>query len=104
MHTIHFHPRYLEAVKSGRKTRTTRLNDPAVVGETLLQFRQDGKPPVQLAAVVTGTRDTTLTDLTDDDASHEDLEGADQLREVLRWHYPSISEGDRLQVVTFHLI
>lgn len=103
MQTIHFHPRYLEAVESRRKTRTTRFHDPAAVGEAVLQFQADGKQPIRLEAVVTETRDTTFHDLTDDDARHEDLEDADQLREVLRWHYPSITSGDLVQVVTFHL-
>lgn len=103
MQTIYFNPRYLDAVKSGRKTRTTRFRDPASVGAAVLEFEIE-ENPVRLTAEVTEVRDTTFAELTDDDARHEGLETADQLRDALRSHYPAISANDSVQVVSFHLV
>jgi cytidine deaminase len=103
MQTIHFHPRYLEPVRSGRKTRTTRFRDPAGLGNAVLSFAQSRGSALLLPAVVTGIVDTQFDLLTDDDARHEDLATAQDLKDVLRWHYPTIASSDAVQVVTFHL-
>jgi cytidine deaminase/uncharacterized protein YqfB (UPF0267 family) len=101
--TIYFNPRYLDDVTSGRKTRTTRFRDPARVGAAVLEFEVE-EAPVRLAAEVTDVRETTFAGLTDDDARHEALETADQLRDGLRFHYPTITLDDPVQVVSFRLV
>lgn len=100
--TIYFSPRYLDAVRSGRKTRTTRFHDPARLGDAVLEFEAE-PDPVRLRATVTDIRETTFAELTDDDARHEALETADQLRDGLRTHYPTITSDDPVQVVSFRL-
>ena len=104
MQKIHFHPRYLDSVRAGRKTRTTRFRDPVTLGEAILEFRPEGQRPVRLSAVVTDVRETTLKQLTDVDARREDLNSAEDLRDVLRWHYPEIAADDHVQVVSFRLL
>jgi cytidine deaminase/uncharacterized protein YqfB (UPF0267 family) len=100
--TIYFNPRYLDAVRSGQKTRTTRFRDPARMGAAVLEFELE-PAPVRLMAKVTDIRETTFAALTDDDAQHEALETADQLRQALRSHYPMIAPNDQVQVVSFQL-
>jgi len=55
MQTIYFDPRYLDAVRSGRKTRTTRFRDPARLGAAVLEFELE-QAPVRLMANVTEVR------------------------------------------------
>jgi hypothetical protein len=102
MQTIYFDPRWLDAVRSGRKTRTTRFRDPARVGTAVLEFELK-QAPVRLMAKVTDIRETTFAELTDDDAQREALETADELRDALRWYYPMIASSDPVQVVSFQL-
>ena len=102
MQTIYFDPRWLDVVRSGRKTRTTRFRDPARAGAAVLEFELE-PAPVRLMAKVTDVRETTFAELTDDDAQHEALETADELRNVLRWYYPEIALTDPVQVVSFQL-
>lgn len=54
-------------------------------------------------AKVTDIRETSFAELTDDDAQHEALETADELRNVLRQYYPMIASNDPVQVVSFQL-
>lgn len=102
MQTIYFDPRWLDAVRSGRKTRTTRFREPARVGTAVLEFELE-QAPVRLMAKVTDIRETSFAELTDDDAQHEALETADELRNVLRRYYPMIVSNDPVQVVSFQL-
>ena len=102
MQTIYFDPRWLGAIRSGRKTRTTRFREAAMVGAALLEFELE-PAPVRLMANVTNIRETTFAELTDDDAQHEALETADELRDALRWYYPMIASNDSVQVVSFQL-
>ena len=50
-----------------------------------------------------GIRRTRIAELTNDDAQHEALETADELRDVLRWYYPMIASNDQVQIVSFQL-
>ena len=63
---VRFHPRYLEGVRSGAKTRTTRFRDPARLGPARLVFESD--PEVVLPAEVTDIRHCPVSDLTEQDA------------------------------------
>ncbi|MFD8141603.1 ASCH domain-containing protein [Streptomyces sp. NPDC059708] len=96
---IRFSPRYLEAVRSGAKTKTTRFRDPARLGPARLVFASD--PEVVLAAEVTEIRHCLVGDLTDQDARAEGLSAAAELREVLKSHYPDLAATDEVDVVTF---
>ncbi|MFE9931418.1 ASCH domain-containing protein [Streptomyces sp. NPDC005533] len=98
---IRFHPRYLEAVRSGAKTRTTRFRDPARPGPARLVFASD--PEVVLSAEVTGVRHCPVADLTDGDARAEGLTTAAELRDVLKGHYPELAGTDEVDVVTFRI-
>lgn len=98
---IRFHPRYLEGVRSGAKTRTTRFRDPARPGPARLVFESD--PEVVLSAEVTDIRHCSVSDLTDQDARAEGLTAAGELREVLKIHYPDLAGTDEVDVVTFRI-
>jgi cytidine deaminase len=98
---IRFHPRYLEDVRSGAKTRTTRFRDPAQPGPARLVFESD--PEVVLPAQVTGIRQCLVSDLTDQDAQAEGLSTASELRQVLKGHYPDLADTDEVDVITFQI-
>ncbi|WP_200836985.1 ASCH domain-containing protein [Streptomyces sp. WAC05374] len=98
---IRFNPRYLEAVRSGVKTKTTRFRDPAQLGPARLVFESD--PEVVLPAEVTGIRHCLVSDLTDQDAQAEGLTTAARLREVLQGHYPDLVGTDGVDVITFRI-
>ncbi|MFK4107983.1 ASCH domain-containing protein [Streptomyces sp. NPDC002176] len=96
---IRFSPRYLDAVRSGAKTRTTRYQDPAQLGPARLVFESD--PEVVLSAEVTDIRHCLVSDLTDQDAQAEALTTATELRDVLKRHYPELTGTDEVDVITF---
>ncbi|MFD8295459.1 ASCH domain-containing protein [Streptomyces bauhiniae] len=98
---IRFNPRYLEAVRSGAKTRTTRFRDAAQLGPARLVFESD--PEVVLPAEVTGIRHCLAGDLTDQDAQAEGLTTATELREALKGHYPDLAATDEVDVITFQI-
>ncbi|MFB7811119.1 ASCH domain-containing protein [Streptomyces virginiae] len=98
---IRFNPRYLEVVRSGAKTRTTRFRDPARLGPARLVFESD--PEVVLPAEVTGIRHCLVSELTDQDAQAEGLTTAAELREGLKSHYPDLSGTDEVDVITFQI-
>nr|WP_249402124.1 ASCH domain-containing protein [Streptomyces sp. YIM 121038] len=98
---IRFNPRYLDDVRSGAKTKTTRFRDPAQLGPARLVFESD--PEVVLPAEVTGIRHCLLSDLTNQDAQAEGLTTATELRGVLKGHYPDLAETDEVDVITFQI-
>lgn len=98
---IRFHPRYLDAVRSGAKTKTTRFRDPARVGPARLVFESD--PEVVMPAEVIGVRQCRVDDVTDDDARAEGLEAAADLRSGLKRHYPTLTGADEVDVVAFRI-
>ncbi|MGV9348697.1 ASCH domain-containing protein [Streptomyces spiralis] len=98
---IRFNPRYLEDVRSGAKTKTTRFRDPAQLGPARLVFESD--PEVVLPADVTGIRRCLVSDLTNQDAQAEGLTTAAELREGLKGHYPDLVETDEVDIITFQI-
>ncbi|MER5807272.1 ASCH domain-containing protein [Streptomyces sp. NPDC002033] len=98
---IRFNPRYLEAVRSSAKTKTTRFRDPAQLGPARLVFESD--PEVVLPADVTDIRHCRVNDLTHQDAQAEGLTTAAELRESLKGHYPDLSGTDEVDVITFQI-
>ncbi|MFC8084528.1 ASCH domain-containing protein [Streptomyces sp. NPDC057340] len=98
---IRFNPRYLEGVRSGTKTKTTRFRDPAQLGPARLVFESD--PEVVLSAEVTGIRHCLVSELTLQDAQAEGLTTTAELREALNAHYPDLAGTDQVDVITFHL-
>ena len=99
VHEVTFDPRYLEWVRSGSKTRTTRYGEVVALGPA--RFRFLSTPPVLLDAVVTDIRTVTLADLDDEDAAAENFADADELRAALRYHYPGLAPGAVVSVVSF---
>ncbi|MEU3411679.1 ASCH domain-containing protein [Streptomyces sp. NPDC006658] len=98
---IRFNPRYLQAVRSGAKSGTTRFRDPARLGPARLVFESD--PEVVLPAEVTGIRHCLVGELTDQDARAEGLSTAAELREALKGHYPDLAGTDEVDVITFRV-
>jgi cytidine deaminase len=99
---IRFNPRYLDPVRSGAKTKTTRFRDPAEPGPARLVFECD--PEVVLTADVTDVRHCLVDELADEDARAEGLTAAAELWQGLKSHYPNLTGADEVDVVTFRLI
>jgi cytidine deaminase len=98
---VSFDPRYLDWVRSGRKTRTTRYGEAVAVGPARLRF--ESRPPVLVDAFVTGIRTVGFADLDDIDAAAENFADAGELREALRYHYPGLGNDAVVSVVSFEL-
>jgi hypothetical protein len=101
VHEVSFDPRYLDWVRSGSKTRTTRYGEVVALGPA--RFRFESSPPVWLDAVVTGVRTVGLEDLDDADAAAENFADAAELRAALRYHYPGLGDDAVVSVVSFEL-
>lgn len=102
MQLISFDPRYMDWVRAGTKTRTTRYGEHVEVGPA--RFRFESEPPAFLDASITGIRSVAIDDLTDDDAAAENFADAGALRDALRYHYPGLPEDAAVAVVSFELI
>lgn len=101
MQEISFDPRYLDWVRSGSKTRTTRYGEAVALGPARFRFESD--PPVWLDAVVTAIRTVSVVDLEDTDAGSENFADADELRAALRYHYPGLADDAVVTVVSFEV-
>ena len=102
MQLVSFDPRYLDWVRAGTKTRTTRYGEAVEVGPATFRFESD--PPVFLDAMITDIRQVALTDLVDEDAAAESFADAEALRAALRYHYPALPQDAAVAVVSFDLI
>ncbi len=102
MQLVTFDPRYLDWVRAGTKTRTTRYDEPVEPGPARFRFESD--PPVFLDAVITGIRQVALDDLEDEDAAAENFADAGALVDALRYHYPGLPQDAAVAVVSFELI
>ena len=100
---VYFHPRYLEDIRSGRKTTTIRHRDPVQPGPAVFVF-DDGERLRRLDAHIDAVETRRLSELTDDDAHREAMTDADALRAGLKGHYPDLADGDLLDVAAFHLV
>jgi cytidine deaminase len=102
MQLVSFDPRYLDWVRAGTKTRTTRYSEPLELGPATFRFESD--PPVFLDSVITGIREVALDDLEDEDAAAENFADAGALKDALRHHYPGLPQDAAVAVVSFDLI
>lgn len=99
MQEISFDPRYLDWVRTGSKTRTTRYGEAVALGQA--RFRFESTPPVWIDAQVTEVRLVELADLDDDDAAAENFADVAELRAALRYHYPGLPDDAHVAVVQF---
>ena len=99
---IRFNPRYYDSVVAGRKTATTRFDDPCAVGPAWLVFEFDDEYK-RLRGVVDVIETKRFDEITDADAQREGGAVADDLRDGLRAHYPGIRDDSTVDVVHFHL-
>ncbi|WP_243062267.1 ASCH domain-containing protein [Humibacter sp. RRB41] len=99
---IRFNPRYFDDVVAGRKTATTRFDDPCAVGPAWLVFEFDDEYK-RLGGVVDLIDTKRFDEITDADAQLENGNVADDLRNGLRGHYPGIRDDSIVDVVHFHL-
>ncbi|MFF4582018.1 ASCH domain-containing protein [Streptomyces sp. NPDC001389] len=96
---LHFHPAYLDAVRTGRKTTTVRFRDPVEPGPVDLVFELEDE--VVLPGVVTRITSKSVDELTGDDAVADGFRDLAELRDRLRFHYPDIASTDEVAVVHF---
>ena len=99
---IRFSPRYYDSIRQGRKTVTTRLDDPCRIGPAWLIFEFDDQYR-RLPGFVEVIRTKRFEELSDEDAQHEGGHVADDLKTGLRMHYPQITDEDTVDVVHFRV-
>lgn len=99
---IRFSPRYYGSVREGRKTATTRLDDPCRIGPAWLVFEfEEGYR--RLPGLVEAIETKLFSALTDEDAQREGGHVAEDLQSLLRTHYPQIGDDDAVDVVMFSI-
>lgn len=98
---LSFAPQYLESVRAGAKTRTTRRDPEAEIGPVELVFETD--PRTRMDATVVRVRSTRASDLTVEDARAEQCETPAELVELLRTHYPDLRTDETVWVHEFEL-
>ncbi|WP_212754738.1 ASCH domain-containing protein [Nakamurella aerolata] len=102
---IRFAATYYDAVRTGRKTATTRLCDPAApyeLGPAWLVFEFDDGYR-RLPAVVEAVAPKRFSDITHADAQLEGGQVADDLKQLLRGHYSGIGNDDAVDMVRFRV-
>ena len=97
---IRFGSSYYDSIREGRKTATTRLDDPCRIGPAWLVFEFDEEYR-RLPGFVEAIRTKRFKELSDGDAQLEGGRVADDLKAGLRMHYPKISDEDTVDVVHF---
>jgi cytidine deaminase len=100
---VRFDPRYYDAIANGRKTATTRFHDPCAVGPAWFLFDFDDEYR-RLRGFVESIVTKRFDELTDEDAHREDCATAEELRELLRWHYPDIADDSPVEFARFQLL
>ncbi len=98
---LSFAPQYLEAVRSGRKSRTTRRVREAERGDVMMVF--ETARPTTLRGAVIDVRPTVVADLTEEDARAEQCATVSELIDLLRVHYPDLRTGETVWVHEFEL-
>lgn len=99
---IRFNPRYYDSIAAGEKTATTRFNDLCSLGPAWLLFEFDDQYK-RLHGVVDLIQTTRFDEITDAQARLEGVGSADDLRNVLRGHYPTIREDSPVDIVHFRV-
>lgn len=100
---VYFHPRYLEDIRSGRKTTTIRHRDPVHPGPAVFVF-DDGERLQRIDAHIDAVATRRFGELTDEDARREAMPDLDALRAGLKGHYRDLEEHDLLEIATFRVI
>ncbi|MDO4263750.1 MAG: ASCH domain-containing protein [Deinococcus sp.] len=99
--SLHFHPDYREAVRTGRKKTTVRWGESLDAGPASLLFGDD---PHGWPAQITRVEALPLTDLTDAHAQADGFRDRAELLARLRFHYPELPQNAEVSVVHFHLV
>jgi cytidine deaminase len=100
---VRFSARYYDAVVAGRKTATTRFDDPCAVGSAWLLFEFDDEYK-RLPGYIESIETKRFDELTDEDARLEGGEVAEHLRQGLGKHYPNILDQSIVDVVRFKVL
>jgi cytidine deaminase len=98
---LYFHPGYLDAVRTGRKTTTVRFRDPVETGPVNMVFELDDE--VVLPGVITQVIPKVVAELTEPDAVADGFRDLAELQDRLRFHYPDIKPTDEAVIVHFRL-
>ena len=94
---------YENAIRSGVKRQTIRVDDPFRTGPAEIVFDGVDGTETSLPAEVTGVRSTRRTDLTDADAQRDGFDSLRDLHAALDTHYPGLSTDAEVDLVTFRL-
>ncbi|ANY07238.1 ASCH domain-containing protein [Pseudonocardia sp. HH130630-07] len=99
---LHVWEGYLDAVRSGAKTSTVRVDDPATAGPCRLRFDHADTGTTTVEPVdVTDVVGCTVRDLTEDDARRDGFADLAALRRALAGHYPGIDDDTPVDVIRF---
>lgn len=94
---------YEDAIRSGAKRSTVRVDDPFVPGPAeIVVEREDGSVGV-LGCVVESVRTCRRCDLTAEDARRDGFAGPAELHAALDGHYPGLGPEEPVDVVGFRL-
>lgn len=100
---LRFTPDSYEAVVTGRKTATTRFDDPCVVGPVWLLFEFDDGYR-RLPGFIESVDSTRFDRITDEDAQREGGSAAPEVQHGLRRHHPTIRPDSPVDAVRFRLL
>lgn len=97
---VRFSERYHDDVATGRKTITIRYGDPLATGPAVFVFgNQTGFR--RMNGVIESIQRRRFDRLTAEDARRENLDTVEELRTLLRGHYPAIADGAVVDIAAF---
>lgn len=94
---------YEEAIRSGVKRQTIRVDDPFREGSAQLVFEKESGETVAIPAQVTSVNTITRAELTEDHAKRDGFSSLAELHEALDTHYPGLAPDDPVDVVSFEI-
>ncbi|HVX47309.1 MAG TPA: ASCH domain-containing protein [Mycobacteriales bacterium] len=97
---VRFSGRYFDDVAAGRKTITIRCDDSLSVGPAYFVFEDDAGVR-RLDGRIETIEERRFDRLTVEDARRENVATVEELRTLLRGHYPDIADDAAVDVATF---
>lgn len=94
---------YEEAIRSGAKRQTIRLDDPFKEGPAQIIFEKDSGETVTIPSQVTSVDTMKVVELTEEHAKKDGFASLAELHQALQRHYPGLSEEDPVDVVSFEI-
>lgn len=101
---IHMWEGYEDAIRSGIKKQTVRVNDPFHPGPATIVIEKPGGEDILIPAEVTSVTPVRRSELTEEHAQRDGFTSLAALHQALARHYPGLPDDAITDVVTFDLI